>query len=153
MIHYYIRTALLAFKHEASCHALASSNAHRDDEHLLISSAELTEASDNLSRTRGSERVTEGNGTTTRVHLGPVQAELVTAVDSHRGKGLIDLKDIDVGNGKVKLGEELGDGIAGADAHYAGRQAGNGRADVLGEDGLAELDSGRALHEENGSSY
>lgn len=123
-------------------HALASSNAHARQQQLLLGPPQLAQASHDLSGSSGSQRVAESNGASPGVHLGPVQVELVAAVDGHGGKGLVDLNDVNVVEADVVDGEQLGDGKAGANAHDAGGQAGDGRADVLGHDGQAQLDGG-----------
>ena len=133
---------------------MAGTNTHACQKHLLLGSPELTETRHDLPCASGSEWVAEGDGTTTGVHLGVVKAgDVVTAVYGHGGEGLVDLDNIDVGEVKVDLGEELGNGDAGADTHDAGRKASDGRVDIFGEDRLAELICGRSLHENDGGSY
>ena len=126
---------------------LSSSYTHGGEQHLLLGSSELRKTSHDLSGTSGAKRMAQGDGSTTRVHLGPVKTQLVTAVNSHGSKGFVNLNDVEIGEGKVVDGEQLGDGDARADTHDAGGQAGNGVADVLGKDGLAKLDGGGTLHQ------
>lgn len=94
--------------------------------------------------------MTEGNSSTSGVHLLVGQFQGVLAVDGHRGKGLVDFDDVEVVNGEVVFPEELGDGDRWADTHDPRGEAGDSGADELGEDGLAELDSAGSLHEEDG---
>lgn len=89
---------------------------------------------------------------TAGVDLSGVNLELLNAVNSHGGESLVELEEINVVDSEAELLEELGDGDGWADTHDAGRKTGNGGAAELGEDGLAELLSGGALHEENSSS-
>lgn len=140
--------SLLIYKQ--SCHTHARADAHARQKDLLPRPATLAEARDNLPRTGGTKRVPQGNRATLGVHLGPVQAQLVTAVDGHGREGLVDLDDVAVVQRQVVLCQELGNSNAGADAHDAGGQASNRRANVLGDDGLAQLDGCGALHQEHG---
>lgn len=136
---------------EKTSHAHTSTNAHACQQNLLARFPALGQTSDNLSSTSGTEGMAEGNGTTAGVHLVPVELELVAAVDSHGSESFVDLDDIDIVEGEAVLVEKLGDGDGGADTHDARSQTSNGGADVLAENGLAELDGGRALHEQNSS--
>ena len=73
------------------------------------------------------------------------------AVDGHAGESLVDLDDVDIGlEVQVEFRQELGDGDGGADAHDAGRDAGHGGADELGEDGLLQFEGFGAFHEKDG---
>lgn len=94
--------------------------------------------------------MTDGNGTTTRVNLGVVEAEVLDTVHGHGGKGFVDLVDVDVVLVQLELAQELGDRGGGTDTHHAGRDTGDGGAAELGEDGLVQLDGLGAAHQENG---
>lgn len=134
-------------------HSLSGTNAHADQQHLLLCPPALAQSSNNLSCASSTQRVTQCDGTTTGVHLRVVEADdVVTAVHCHGGESLIDFDDVDVGEANVVLGEELGDGDTGTDTHDARGKAGDGRANILGHDRLAELYRGRSLHEENSGS-
>lgn len=147
---YNSKTNLNLLIYKQTSHTHAGSDTHTGQEDLLLLPPALAQAGNNLSGTSRAQRVAEGNGAAAGVHLGPVEAELVPAVDGHGAKGLVELDDVDVGEANVVLLEQLGDGDGRADTHDAGRQAGNGRADVLGEHGEAELDGHGALHEHHG---
>lgn len=123
--------------HEQARHALSSTNAHARQQDLLLGPSQLAQARDDLPHTRGTKRVTQGDGSAAGVHLERVEAQLVLTVDGHGGKGLVDLDHVDVVEGDVVRGQQLGDGDAGADAHDARGQARDGRADILCHDGLA----------------
>lgn len=97
--------------------------------------------------------MTKGNGTTANVHLCVVDLQLVFAVDGHAGESLVQLDNVAVIDGNLELLQQLGDGNGWANAHDARSETGNGGADELGHDRLAELDSLRTLHEEDGSSW
>lgn len=144
--------ALRSLIHKQTSHTLSRTNTHARQQNLLLCPAQLAQTGNNLSRACSAERVAQGDGAAAGVHLGPVEGELVAAVDGHAGEGLIDLDDVNVGEGEVVLGEQLGDSDGRANAHDARGQAGDGGADVLGDDGLAELDGRGALHQEDGGS-
>ena len=93
--------------------------------------------------------MTQRNSAAARVHFLVGNLQHVLAVDGHGGEGLVDLDDVDFVEGEVELCEELGDRDRGADAHYAGRDAGDGGAAEFGQDGLIQLEGFGALHEEN----
>lgn len=122
---------------------------HGSDEDLLLRPSSLTQDGADLSRTGGTQRVAERNGTTAGVDLGMVQTQDVDAVDGHGGKGLVDLEDVDVFLGQLELAQEFGDGGRRADAHDARGNTGDGGAAEFGEDRLAEFDGFGAFHEEN----
>lgn len=84
--------------------------------------------------------MTQGNGTTAEVELLVGDVEGILAVDTHGGKGLVDLNDVDVVDGEVVLAQELGDGGGWANTHNTGRNTGNRSTDELGQDGLSQLD-------------
>ena len=95
----------------------------------------------------------ECDGSSSGVHLLVRQLQDILAVYGHGGEGLVDFDDVDVVDGDIVLAEELGDSDRGADAHDARCKTGDGGADELGENGLAELDGAGALHEEDSGSY
>jgi len=132
-------------------HTLTSSNTHAGQKNLLLLPSALAQARYDLSSASGTKGMAESDGTAADVHLGVVNVELIQTVDGHAGKGLVELDDIDVIDGDVVLGEQLGDGNGRADTHDAWSKAGNSGADELGHDGLAELLGEGSFHEENGS--
>jgi hypothetical protein len=78
-----------------------------------------------------------------------VNLQRLETVHRHGRKRLVDLNEVDVVYSDVELGQQLWDRDAGADTHDPGRKAGDGGADVLCEDRLAELFGGRALHHQH----
>lgn len=130
-------------------HTHARTNTHTRQQDFLARSPALTQPGDDLPRACGSKWVTQSNGAALGVHLVPVKGQLVAAVHGHGGECLVDLDDVDVRQGEVVLVQELRDGDAGADAHDARGNSGDGGSDVFGYNGLAELDGRGALHEED----
>lgn len=146
-----IANLLLIYKQTSHTHSCTNTHARQED--LLPCPPALTQTSDNLSCSSRAKRVTQGNGTSLGVHLGPVKTQLITAVDCHGGEGLIDLDNVNIGQAQTVLGEKLGDSDAGTDTHDTRSQTRNGGANILGHDGLAELDGGGALHEKNSGGW
>ena len=144
------RTCLNLLVHKQSSHSLPSPNTHTGHQNLLLSPSSLTQNRTDLARPRSTQRMTQGNRTPARVHLSMVQAEVVQTVHSHRGKGLVDLVDVDVALGQVELVEQFGDGGCWADTHHPWRDTGDSGAAEFGQDGLVELDGFGAAHEEDG---
>lgn len=140
--------------HKQTRHALARPDAHTRQQHLLLLPPALAQTRADLSGARRSERVTQCDGSAAHVHLGRVDAEDVGAVDGHGGESLVEFDEVDVGlEVEVELGQELGDGEGGADAHDAGGDAGDGGAAEFAEDGLVHLLRRRAFHEEDGGGW
>lgn len=131
-------------------HTHTGTDTHTRDTNLLAAPPQLVEQCANLSGTGAAERVTKGNGTTLGVDLVHVEAELVGAPEALAGKGLVDLKDVDVVLCDAGLFKDEGDGGPGADAHEQGLDADDGGGDVLAQDGLAEALGRGALHHEDG---
>lgn len=96
--------------------------------------------------------MTQRNSSTPDVHLRVVDLQGVEAVDGHGRESLVDLDEVNVIEGKAELGEQLGNGDGWADTHDAGSETSDGGADVLGEDGLAELLGCGALHHQDGGA-
>jgi hypothetical protein len=76
--------------------------------------------------------VAQRDGATTRVNLSVIETQILDAVHSHRGEGLVDLVDVNVVLVQVELAQQLGDGSGRADTHNARGHTGNGRAAELG---------------------
>ena len=144
------RTCLNLLVDKQPSHSLSSPNTHTGHQHLLLSPSSLTQNRTDLARSRSTQWMTQGNRTPARVHLSMVQAEVVQTVHSHRGKGLVDLVDVDVALGQVELVEQFGDGGCWADTHHPWRDTGNSGAAEFGQDGLVEFDGLGAAHEEDG---
>lgn len=119
---------------------------HGGDEDLLLGAAGLAQDGADLAGAGGAEGVAEGDGAAAGVDLGVVQAQDVEAVDGHGGKGLVDLKDVDVFLGQLELAEELRDRRRRADAHDARRHARDRGAAEFRQDRLPQLDGFGALH-------
>lgn len=130
-------------------HALSCTNAHCRDQNLLLLPSALAQASDNLSCTCAAQWMPESNGTSSWVHLLPVQLERISAVNSHASEGLVQLEDVDVVNGQSVLAQKLGHGNRWTDTHDARCETCNGGADVLGENWLVKLEGLAALHEKD----
>lgn len=90
------------------------------------------------------------NGTTSHVELRVVNLEHILAVYCHRSEGLVELYKVNVLDIEVVLGEELRNSDRRTDAHNSGSKTCNSGSDELGEDGLAQLQSLRPLHKEDG---
>lgn len=125
-----------------------------------------------LTGTSGTERVTNGDSSSVGVDLLKVEAEVLDRVDGLRGKGLVDLPEVNIrgldagklqglrnGNGGSDTREE-GEGGGGRSAaegdkidtsttpnipHNLRRASSIGAGDKLAENREAELDSDRAL--------
>jgi len=136
---------------EQTGHTHTSTNAHTGEENLLLLPPALAQTGDDLARTGAAERVTQRNSTSPWVELLVVDLECLETVYGHGSEGLVKLDEVNVLEGDVELGEELGDGDGRADTHDPGWQTSDGGANVLGEDGLAELLGSGALHHEDGS--
>lgn len=96
--------------------------------------------------------MTEGNSTTGWVDLLLIQTELLNTPDALGGKGLVDLVDVDIVFVDTGLLEGEWDGGPWTDTHKQWSDTDDGCADVLSEDLLTKLLSGRALHQENSGS-
>ncbi|KAJ6437775.1 NAD(P)-binding domain [Purpureocillium lavendulum] len=131
-------------------HAHASADAHGGVADLLAGALELVEQGGDLAGAGAAQGVTEGDGAALGVDLVVGDAELVGGPQALRGKGLVDLVDVDVVAVDAGEVEGLGDGLPGALAHEEGLDADDGGADVLADDGLAELLGGVTAHEEDG---
>lgn len=87
--------------------------------------------------------MTQRNRPSPDIHLRAIDAQIIDAVDGHGGEGFVDLDDVDIcAQVEGEFGEEFGDREGGADAHYPRGDAGDGGADVFGEDGLGEAEGG-----------
>ena len=73
-------------------------------------------------------RMPDGDRSTGDVVFLRVDAELVTAIEHLRGKGLVQLPDIDLVNRKAVLAEKFGNGEDRTDPHLFGIAAGHGDA-------------------------
>ena len=93
-----------------SSHALSSTNTHTRQQDLLLCPPRLAQNRRDLSRAGRAQRVTQRDRTTSHVHFGVVESQHVDTVDGHGGKGLVDLKEINVVFGQVEFIQELGDG-------------------------------------------
>ena len=137
--------------HKQPRHTLPCPNTHTRQQNLLLPPPTLAQPGANLPRARRAQRMTQRDRSAPNVQFRRVDLEHVGAVDGHGGEGFVDFDEVDVGlEVEVEFAEEFGDGEGGADAHYAGGDAGDGGAAVFGEDGLVHLLSGGALHEEDG---
>jgi hypothetical protein len=93
--------------------------------------------------------VTKRDSTAPNVELVVVDLQCLEAVHCHRGESLVKLDKVDIVECEFELGEKLGDGDRGTDTHDPGWQTGDGGANVLGENGLAESLGLGALHQEH----
>ena len=92
-----IDPGLLLLIHKEPSHSLTGTNAHTRHQDLLLGLLRFAENGTNLSRTSRPEWMAQGNSSTSRVHLGMIEAEFVETINGHGSKGLIDLVDINVG--------------------------------------------------------
>lgn len=141
---------ILLLRNEQTGHALSRSNTHRRNQDLLLLPSAFAQTSHNLSRTSASQRMSQRNSPTSWVHLLPVQLQRIFAVHSHTSERLVQLEEIDVVDRETVLAQQLGHGDGWANTHDARRETGDGGANELGNDGLAELERFAALHEEDG---
>lgn len=95
-------------------------------------------------------RTYKSNGAASDVQLRVVDLQHVLAVDGHGSESLVELDEVDVLDVQAVLGQQLWDGDGRADAHDPGCETRDGGADELGQDGLAQLESLGALHEQHG---
>jgi len=135
--------------HEQTGHTHARTNTHASQQHFLLLPPALAKTCDNLTCTRATKWVTQSDSSSPNVQLLMVYFQCLEAVDRHRCESLVDLNKIDVIEGDVELGEELGNSNRRADAHDAWWQTSNCGTDELREDGLAKLLGGGAFHQEN----
>jgi hypothetical protein len=133
--------------HKEARHALPSSNAHASQTDLLLRPPRLTENGAYLPGASCTQWVTQGNSTTPGVDLLVVETKHVQTIYRHRGKGFVDLNDVDVVLGQTELLEQFGDGHRWADTHDSRRDPGHGCAAELCHDGLAQSDGFRSFHE------
>jgi len=111
---------------------ISATYTHRSDEDLLLGPPGLAQDCADLPRTGCAEGMAEGDGAASGVDLCVVEAEYVQTVDSHGGKGLVDLEDIDIVLGKLELLQELRDGGGWADTHNPGWDTSYGGTAELG---------------------
>ena len=94
--------------------------------------------------------MSQRNRSPAHIHLPAIDAQHVRAVHRHAGKCLVDLNHIDVPvQIEVQLGHEFRDGQRRANAHDAGRDACDGGADELREDGQVEVLRAATFHEQD----
>ena len=132
--------------------AHTGTNAHGGDTNLLASSSQLGEQGRNLAGTGGTKRVTEGNGTTLGVDLVDINLGLMDGEESLRGKGLVNLVNVNVVNSETNILQDSGDGVSGTNTHDLRRNTNSSSMHKLAQNRLAELLGDRAAHQKNGAS-
>ncbi|EZF26374.1 hypothetical protein H112_01578 [Trichophyton rubrum D6] len=94
----------------------------------------------------------KGNGTTLRVNLFKWKTKLLSAPESLGGKRLVDFIDVDVFLGNTSLLQCSRDGLPRSLAHEKRLNTDNAGSNVLADDLLSKLLSGRTLHKEDSGS-
>lgn len=125
---------------------------HGGDQDLGLCPPSLAQDCADLSGTSGTQRMAEGDSTTTRVDLGVVKTQDIQAVDGHRGKGLVDLENVNVVLGELEFLQQLGDGGRWTNAHNSWGHTSNGGTDKLGQNGLSQFNGLGSLHQEDTGS-
>ncbi len=132
-----------------SRHPLPGPDTHAGDTNLLLLPFSLAQDRTDLPCAGRAQRMTQCNSPTTRVHLSVIETQNAQAVHSHRGKGLVNLNDVNVILGQIVFGEEFRDGERGANAHDTWSDTGDGGPTEFCEDGLIHFLRFGAFHEED----
>lgn len=93
------------------------SNAHGDDTVVALLSLQFGEKSGDLTGTSASQGVAKSDGTSLRVDLVHVEAELLAREVSLRREGFVDFIDINVLSGQASLLEGFGDSVSGTNSY------------------------------------
>ena len=119
--------------------ALAAANAQGGEAGLGVAFDHLVQQRHKDARARGADGVAQGDGAAVDVHLAHVKAQFPGHGNALRGKGLVGLDQVHVGDGLAGLGQRLGRGRGRADAHDLRVHAGRGVAGQPGHGGDAEF--------------
>src|SRR5258706_8914538 len=107
----------------------AAAEAQRREAEAALPTAELVEQGRDDSRSRGTDRMTEGDRAAVDVDLVPVEAELAPVRDGLGGEGLVDLDQVEVADRHVQLLEQLADALDRREEEPLRRDLGLGIAD------------------------
>jgi hypothetical protein len=89
-----LRARLLPF--HANCHSHPASDAERGTPFLHAQTLHGKEQGDQNAGARGGDRVSKSDPSSAHVHLSRVEAEVLDDRDGLRGKGFVQLKQVDV---------------------------------------------------------
>ena len=124
---------------EDACGTHASTDAHAYNAKALLRALKLAHESADHAAASHAEWVTEGDGTTLRVQLGGRHAELLHAVASLGGEGLVNLEDVNIIHAEASTLESLGDGKGGSNAHNLRWDTSDGKSNDSADDFAAVL--------------
>lgn len=131
---------------------LTTTDTGRADGVLALGALELMGQVGHNTGARGTERVSESNGTTVQVGLGAVQSENLLNSQVLGSKGLVDLDKVHILEGQTGLLEGTLDGRNWADTHDGGLDGGNVPGDNLGERLQSMLFDGLLGGDDDGTS-
>ena len=77
-------------------HPLPRPNTHTRKQHPLLLPPTLTQPRTDLPRPRRPKRMSQRNGAAPDIHLRGIDAQVIDAVDGHRGEGFVELDDVDI---------------------------------------------------------
>lgn len=123
-----------------------------DGSDALLTLLQSVHQGDDNSGTRGTDRVTEGDGTALDVDLGPVQTEHPFSRDAHHGKGLVEFPEGDLVLGHTGILESKGYGEGRGGGEVDGSTSGVGEAENLGKRLQAFLLHNLARSQDDGGS-
>lgn len=143
-----VKIYLLLLVDSSSSHSRTDTHGH-DTEFVVRSLVHLVKKSGGHTSTGSSERVTQSDRSSVNVNVVPGQAELLDAVGSLGGKGLVNLPQIDVLHVQASALDSSRDGSSRTDTHDVGSNTCNVEGLEVGDDRHAQLLGLASLHDQD----